>query len=37
VGVGVTTVIASNSGLQASISVEVLNIGDQLFRDGFEP
>lgn len=34
---GVTTVIAGNGGLQSSISVEVLNIGDLLFRDGFEP
>lgn len=34
---GVTTVMANNGGLQSSISVEVLNIGDLLFRDGFEP
>ena len=34
---GVTTVIASNGGLQSSISVEALNIGDLIFRDGFEP
>jgi len=34
---GVTTVIASNGGLQGTISVEVLNIGDLVFRDGFEP
>ena len=34
---GVTTVIVSNGGLQSSISVEVLNIGDLLFRDSFEP
>lgn len=34
---GVTTIIASNGSLQSSISVEVLNIGDLLFRDSFEP
>jgi len=34
---GVTTVIANNSGVQDSISVEVLNIGDLVFRDSFEP
>jgi hypothetical protein len=33
---GVTTIIASNGGLQDSISVEVLNFGDLVFRDGFE-
>lgn len=34
---GVTTVIAGNGDLQDSMTVEVLNIGDLLFRDGFEP
>jgi len=34
---GVTTVIANNNGVQDSISVEVLNIGDLVFRDSFEP
>ena len=34
---GVTTVIDSNSGLQDTISVEVLNIGDLVFTEGFEP
>mgnify|MGYP006276985437 FL=1 len=33
---GIVTIIANNSTLQDSISVEVLNVGDLLFRDSFE-
>lgn len=33
---GIVTIIANNSTMQDSISVEVLNVGDLLFRDSFE-
>jgi len=33
---GVATIIAGNDGLQDSVTVEVMNFGDLLFRDNFE-